>query len=60
MIASPLPVQDAPPSVLSAYVPHPMSALSPTRPGRLPTMPPVEVAAATVPWRSSATAPTVP
>src|SRR5205085_2043808 len=60
MIASPSPVADTAPSVLSAYVPHPMSALSPTRPGSLPWVPPVEVAAAEVPWRSRATAPTVP
>src|SRR5919198_1365416 len=60
MIASPSPVHDTPPSELSAYVPHPISAVSPTRPGRLPTIPPVDVAAATVPWRSSAVAPTVP
>src|SRR5262245_24269204 len=60
MIASPSPVADTAPSELSAYVPHPMSALSPTRPGSLACVPPVEVAAAEVPWRSSATAPTVP
>src|SRR5262249_55290652 len=60
MMASPSPVHDTPPSVLSAYVPHPMSAESPTRPGSLPDVPPVDVAAAMVPARSSATAPTVP
>src|SRR5215813_10629876 len=60
MIASPSPVHETPPSVLSAYVPLPIRAESPTRPGSLPTMPPVDVAAAIVPWRSSATAPTVP
>src|SRR2546425_361503 len=53
MIASPSPVHDTPPSVLSAYVPLPISAESPTRPGNLPKMPPVDVAAAIVPWRSS-------
>ena len=37
-----------------------MMGESPTRPQRLPVMPPVEVAAATLPWASSATAPTVP
>src|SRR5437867_8898208 len=60
MIASPSPVHDTPPSELSAYVPQPISALSPTRPGRLPSVPPVDVAAATVPCRSRAVAPTVP
>src|SRR5438128_2550095 len=57
MIASPVPVHDTPPIVLSAYVPLPISALSPTRPGRLPVTPPVDVAAAIVPYRSLATPP---
>src|SRR5437867_1161479 len=60
MMASPSPVHETPPSVLSAYVPQPMSAESPTRPGSLPAVPPEEVAAAMVPARSRATAPTVP
>ena len=37
-----------------------MMGESPTRPQRLPVMPPVEVAAARLPSASSATAPTVP
>src|ERR1041384_394092 len=37
-----------------------MIGLSPMRPGSLPAMPPVEVAAARSPSRSRATAPTVP
>src|ERR1044071_6652394 len=37
-----------------------MIGLSPTRPGNLPVMPPVEVAAARLPCLSRATAPTVP
>lgn len=37
----------------------PTMGLSPTRPGRLAVIPPVEVAAAVVPLLSSATAPTV-
>src|SRR6059036_3251933 len=60
MMASPSPVHDTPPIELSAYVPQPISALSPTRPGSLPMVPPVDVAAAMVPLRSRATAPTVP
>jgi hypothetical protein len=60
MMASPSPVQETPPTELSAYVPHPIRALSPTRPGALPAVPPVDVAAAMVPPRSRAMAPTVP
>ncbi len=44
----------------SAQVPAPTIALSPTRPGSLPWMPPVEVAAANRACTSIATAPTVP
>ncbi|KAG9340360.1 hypothetical protein JZ751_021473 [Albula glossodonta] len=43
----------------SAYIPAPTTAVSPTRPFRLPTIPPVDVAAARFPQRSRATAPTV-
>ena len=37
------------PAVLSAYPPAPTSGLSPTRPGSLPVIPPVEVAQARLP-----------
>ncbi len=57
---SPCPVADTAQLSLLAYVPAPMMGESPTRPQRLPVMPPVEVAAARLPCRSSATAPTVP
>src|SRR5262249_30868837 len=60
MIAPPPRVHDPPPPELSAWVPQPTSALSPTRPGALSAVPPVDVAAAMVPLRSRATAPTVP
>src|SRR6266508_3307370 len=60
MMASPSPVHDTPPIELSAYVPQPIRALSPTRPESFPMVPPVDVAAAMVPLRSRATAPTVP
>src|SRR5208283_4386698 len=59
MIASPHPVHDAPPTELSAYVPHPMRGESPTLPGYLFGVPPVEVPDAITPLRSTATAPTV-
>jgi hypothetical protein len=45
---------------LSAQVPAPMTGVSPTRPGDFAVMPPVDVAAARLPFRSRATAPTVP
>ena len=45
---------------MSAKVPAPMIGVSPTRPGNLPVIPPVEVAAARSPRQSRATAPTVP
>ena len=60
MVASPGPVAEPAPRRSSAYVPAPMTAESPTRPRRLPLNPPVEVAAATWPRPSQATAPTVP
>ncbi len=44
----------------SAQLPDPIRGLSPTRPGALPRVPPVEVAAASRPPRSRATQPTVP
>jgi len=44
---------------LFAYVPPPMMGESPTRPAFLFVVPPVEVAAARLPFLSSATAPTV-
>ena len=60
MIASPSPVQEIATVRSSAQVPAAISGESPTRPGCLPSIPPVEVAAATPPRASSATAPTVP
>eukprot|EP00966_Prymnesium_polylepis_P308958 7139131-Prymnesium_polylepis.1 len=59
MIASPWPVQLTAPASLSAYTPPPTMGESPTRPGSLHEMPPVEVAAARLPSASNATAPTV-
>jgi hypothetical protein len=59
MIASPSPVQEMATVVSSAHVPAAISDESPTRPGCLRLVPPVDVAAATPPWASSATAPTV-
>ena len=59
MIASPSPVQEIATVASSAQVPAAISGESPTRPGCLRRLPPVEVAAATPPWASSATAPTV-
>ena len=44
----------------SAQQPAPIMGVSPTRPGILPCNPPVEVAAASRPDVSSATAPMVP
>ena len=60
MIASPSPVQEIAAVASSAHVPAAMIGESPTRPGCLPLVPPVEVAAATPPRASRATAPTVP
>ena len=60
MIASPSPVQEIAAVASSAHVPAATSGESPTRPGCLPLLPPVEVAAATPPLASRATAPTVP
>ena len=60
MIASPSPVQETATLSSSAQVPAPISGESPTRPRRWPIVPPVEVAAASRPSRSRATAPTVP
>ena len=57
---SPWPVADTAQQSSAAYVPAPMIGVSPTRPARLPVMPPVDVAAARWPCASSATAPTVP
>ena len=53
MIASPSPVHEHAPSASSANVPAPISGESPTRPGRLPVVPPVDVAAATFTATSS-------
>ena len=58
-MASPCPVALAPPISLSAKAPHPINGESPTLPGFLNGIPPVEVAAAMFPSESSATAPTV-
>jgi hypothetical protein len=44
----------------SAQKPAPSVGVSPTRPGSLFVMPPVEVATQSVPSRSSTTQPTVP
>ena len=57
---SPVPVHDTAHDALLAYVPAPITAESPTRPGSLFVSPPVDVAAARSPCTSSATAPTVP
>ena len=54
MIASPSPVQEIAAVASSAQVPQAISGESPTRPGCLPSVPPVEVAAATRPWASRA------
>src|SRR3954470_3699276 len=59
MIDSPQPVVEQPPVWLSAYNPAPISGESPTRPGSLLAVPPVDVPAARHPARSSATQPTV-
>ena len=59
MIRSPWPVVDAAPVRLSAYSPAPMNGESPTRPGGLNGIPPVDVPAARLPARSRAIAPTV-
>jgi hypothetical protein len=60
MKSSPRPVHETAHVALSAYVPAPMMGESPTRPHRLLVSPPVDVAAARLPLRSTATAPTVP
>ena len=52
MIASPSPVQEIATVRSSAHVPAAISGESPTRPGCLPSIPPVEVAAATPPRAS--------
>src|SRR5260370_268403 len=57
---SPSPVAETAQVALFAYVPPPMMGESPTRPAFLFVVPPVEVAAARLPFLSSATAPTVP
>src|SRR3954471_19396270 len=59
MIDSPQPVVEQPPVWLSAYRPAPISGESPTRPGSLLAVPPVDVPVARRPARSSATQPTV-
>jgi hypothetical protein len=56
---SPEPVADTAQVWLLAHVPAPMMGLSPTRQSSAFVMPPVEVAAASCPSVSSATAPTV-
>src|SRR5262249_32297373 len=56
---SPSPVQDTAQTLESANVPAPMIGDPPTRPQRLPVRPPLEVAAARLPFRLQATAPTV-
>jgi hypothetical protein len=58
MIDSPFPVAEAAATLLSAYPPQPAIGESPTRPGWTAVRPPVEVAHATLPWLSTATAPT--
>ena len=59
MMPSPSPVQEIATVASSAQVPTAISDESPTRPGCLRLVPPVEVAAATRPCASRATAPTV-
>src|SRR5271169_5177665 len=59
IIASPHPVTETPPTELSAYVPAPMIGESPTRPGYLFNVPPVDVPTQIFPLLSNATAPTV-
>src|SRR5215469_16240200 len=59
MMGSPHPVQDTDALWLSAYQPQPISDESPTRPGSLLRVPPVDVPAAILPLASRATAPTV-
>src|ERR1035437_8300016 len=59
MMGSPHPVRERAAERLSGYQPQPMREDSPTRPGVLLRVPPVEVAAARLPWASRATAPTV-
>ena len=48
--STPQPVVETAPDWLSAYPPAPMIGESPTRPGALPTMPPVEVADEVKDW----------
>ena len=59
MMVSPMPVAETAQVSLSAHVPAPIRAESPTRPGCWLVMPPVEVAAERLPRASTATAPTV-
>ena len=51
--------QNSYPTVSSAYPPDPMMGLSPTRPGILAVMPPVDVAQAVRPFLSTTMQPTV-
>ena len=51
---------ETPHTSFCAHVPEPIIGVSPTRPGILFVIPPVEVAAAIFPSLSNATAPTVP
>ena len=60
MKASPWPVPEIATTLSRAYTPAPTIGESPTRPSAWPTIPPVDVAAATRPLASRATAPTVP
>ena len=57
---SPWPVDETPQTPFWAQVPEPIIGESPTLPGILFVMPPVEVAAEILPFLSRATAPTVP
>jgi len=59
MIASPCPVVETAPLSSSAQPPAPIIGLSPTRPNFFAVIPPVDVATATCPNASIATAPTV-
>ncbi len=59
MATSPMPVVEQAPAWLSAYVPLPISGVSPILPGSFSAKPPVDVAAAVLPSLSKATAPTV-
>ena len=59
LVYSPAPVHDTAPGEFSAYIPDPMTGVSPTLPGSIAGIPPVDAPAAISPCVSRATAPTV-